>query len=685
MKTLLLEIGTEEIPARFMPPALEALKDKAVAMLAEAGLDADDIRTVGTPRRIALMAQVEPMQKDRVREVMGPAKRVAFTDDGSPTKAAEGFARGQGIDIAGIKIKTTEKGEYIYAIFDDKGRPAVEVLPALLPRLVHSLSFPKSMRWNETDFRFARPVRWIVAMLDDAVLDFEIGGIRSGSVTNGHRFLSPGDIVLDHASSYLAALQKGSVIADPADRAGIIRAEIAQLASSVGGRVIDDPELLVTVTHLVEYPVPLLGSFSPDYLQLPREALINCMKGHQKYFALEDEAGRLLPNFITISNTRTKDMAVVRAGNERVLRARLYDARFFFEEDLKRPLIDRLQDLKRVTWQEKLGSVHDKVERIRAIAHYLTGVIPGADKATVDRAVSLCKADLTTGMVGEFPELQGIMGREYSLLQGEPQGVAAAIYEHYLPRFAGDRLPQTPAGKILAVADRIDSIAGCFSVGLVPSGSEDPYALRRQAIGIIHILTSAGPHSLVDLIWQALDVLCNRGDDKYPEKYKLKQDILDFFRGRYYNLLTADGLRYDSVEAALSAGIDDLYDVKVRAEALERFRGENGSAAFIASMKRVNNILTRVGDFPVNESLLRVEAEKSLWNDFNRIRETASGLPPYETLHAYNALVPSINGFFDGVLVMDKDEEIRNNRFGLLKAISGTVTGVADFSKIVQD
>lgn len=681
MSALLLEIGTEEIPARFMPPVLGALKDKATTLLSEAGIDAGEITTCGTPRRIALLVDnVVPMQKDRVREVLGPARRVAFSEDGKPTKAAEGFARGQGIDVSALQTRATEKGEYVCAVFDEKGRPAAEVLTELLPGLITSLSFPKSMRWNETDFRFARPIRWIVALLDDKVIPFEISGVTAGRLTRGHRFLSSGEITLDHARSYREALKVESVIVDPAERTEIIYREVAQLAADAGGRVIDDTELLVTVTHIVEYPVPVRGGFPADYLQLPREVLVNCMRGHQKYFAVEDSSGTLMPYFITVSNTRAKDMDVVRAGNERVLKARLYDARFFFEEDMKRPLAERVADLRRVTWQEKLGSVYDKMERVRAIALYLADVIPGADRSALERAASLCKADLTTGMVGEFPELQGVMGREYALRQGEPRAVAAAIHEHYLPRFAGDKLPETPEGKALAVADRIDSIAGCFSVGLVPSGSEDPYALRRQAIGVIHILNESGPHSLIDLIWKALDVL----GDKVPDKYRVKQEIVDFFRGRYYNLLTADGARYDSVEAVLAAGLDDLFDVKVRLDALERFRSEEGSTAFITAVKRVNNIISKGADFPVEESLFREDAEKTLWREFNRVRERAGGLVPFETLHAYGALVPFINGFFDNVLVMDKDERIKNNRLGLLNEISATASAVASFSKLVE-
>ena len=681
MSTLLLEIGTEEIPARFMPPVLAALKEKAAAMLSESGIDAGELVTLGTPRRITLLVEnLAPMQKDRVREVLGPAKRVAFGEDGKPSKAAEGFAKGQGIDVSALQVRSTEKGEYVCAVFDEKGRPSAEVLAELLPKLVLSLSFPKSMRWNDTDFRFARPVRWIVSLLDDAVIPFEIAGITAGRTTRGHRFLSSGEITLDNATSYRDALRKASVIVNPAERAEIIAREIAALAADAGGRIIDDPELLTQVTHLVEYPVPLRGGFSNDYLQLPREVLVNCMRGHQKYFAVEDQSGKLMPFFITISNTKAKDMDVVRAGNERVLRARLYDARFFYEEDLKRPLVDRTEDLRRVTWQEKVGSVHDKVERIRAIAHYLTDVIPGADRQAVDRAVSLCKADLTTGMVGEFPELQGVMGREYALKQGETQAVATAVHEHYLPKFAGDRLPETAEGKILAVADRIDSIAACFSVGLVPTGSQDPYALRRQAIGIIHILTQTGPHSLIDLIWKALDTLGDRAKDKY----RVKQEIIDFFRGRYYNLLTDDGARYDSVEAVLAAGLDNLFDVKVRLAALERFRGEEGSAVFITAIKRVNNIISKGADFEVDEALFREDAEKTLWREFRRVSKETEGLAPFEAIRKLGELVGPINGFFDGVLVMDKDEQVKNNRLGMLKAISGAVAGLADFSKLVE-
>ncbi len=483
-KELFLEIGTEEIPAGFLPKAMADMKSLITKELEQARIPYDGIKTLATPRRLVLVVTgLSAEQPDAELTALGPAKNVAFGPDGNPTKAAQGFARGQGVDVASLQIITTEKGEYVAAVKKETGRPTAELLPAILPRLMGNIPFKKSMHWGDFDVRFARPIHWIVALFDGNLVPFSFGPIRSGTLSRGHRFMADRTFPVQDFSHYLEECRSHFVIPDPQERKEIIRREIELSALAAGGRLLPDDGLLDEVTYLVEYPSVVRGTFAAEFLEVPKEVLITSMRSHQRYFSIVDSDGKLMPGFITVNNTLTENPDVVVKGNERVLRARLSDARFFFEEDKKIPLAQRVESLKSVVYQQKLGTSFEKMERFRTIALALAEQLAPAVAPQVSRAAWLCKADLVTGMVGEFPEVQGIMGREYALLQGEAVEVAQAIAEHYLPNQAGGVLPTSDIGAIVSMADKLDSICGCFGVGLIPTGAADPYALRRAAPG----------------------------------------------------------------------------------------------------------------------------------------------------------------------------------------------------------
>ena len=675
---LLLEIGTEELPARFVAPALEAMRDAATRLLEEAAVACGEIRTFGTPRRLTLLATgLAGRQADRRREVTGPPASVAFDAEGKPTRAAEGFARSQGVPLERLEVRRTDRGEYVTAVIEEKGEAVSKILPGILSDLVTGLAFPKSMRWGRGRFRFARPVHWIAALHDGVVVPFEVDGIRSGDRTRGHRFLAPGEFALQGGSAYLEDLRTRFVVADRKERRDLIRREATRLAAELGGRLVDDGELLETVTDLVEYPTPLLGRFEERYLELPRELLVTVMKGHQKYFAVEAEDGRLLPGFVVVSNMTADQAGTVIRGNERVLRARLEDARFYFEDDRGRSLDSRVEDLKAVTFQEKLGSVHDKMERVTRIAAAVADRVAPDRKEEVARAARLAKADLTTGVVYEFPELQGYMGMIYARHDGEKDEVAAAVWEHYRPRYSGDGIPETPTGAVVALADKIDSIAAFFSIGLVPTGSEDPYALRRAALGILAVLEGKDfDLPLEELIDLALRELPGARDRREP----LASEIAAFFRGRLQRLLAAEGHPHDLVEAVLAGPVGRLPELRRRLSGLLRLRAGEGWGELVTAAKRVANILARAPETEPDERLLESPEEKGL---LEAARRAGEGLRP-EAPEGLHDLVGPINGFFDAVLVMDEREDVRRSRLGLLREVHRVFARVADFSKIVE-
>lgn len=683
-KELFLEIGTEEIPAGFLPKAMADLEALVRKELELARLTCGEVKTLATPRRLALVVRDLPaVQPDAEITALGPAKNIAFDGTGKPTRAAEGFARGQGVDVASLTLVTTEKGDYVAAIKKENGRPVPDLLVELLPRLLAAIPFRKSMRWGDLDTRFARPIHWIVALFDGVIVPFTFGNIESGSVSRGHRFMANQAFPVSNFAHYLEECERHFVIPDPEHRQEIIRREIHRVAKSVGGHLLPDEGLLDEVTFLVEYPSVVHGTFSPEFLQVPREVLITSMRSHQRYFSVVDGNGALLPIFITINNTLTEDPSVVVKGNERVLRARLSDARFFYDEDRKVRLENRVEALKSVVYQQKLGTSYEKMERFKALAEGLAAQLCPAVGEKVARAAFLCKADLVSGMVGEFPEVQGIMGREYALLDGEDREVAVAIAEHYLPTQAGGELPASDIGACVSLADKLDTICGCFGVGLIPSGSADPYALRRSALGIINIILDKGYRLSLDaLVTRSLDLLAAKLTRPAAE---VKADVLEFFRGRFVNLM-GDRFATDAVDAAVSAGYDDLVDAAARIAALTELKGRPDFESLAVAFKRVCNIVKEGVEQPVDAALFQEPAEGALQQAYLAVRgevEARASAGDYlAALAGIATLKGAVDDFFDQVMVMAEDERVRLNRLGLLTAISRLFGAIADFAKL---
>ncbi|GFE56375.1 glycine--tRNA ligase subunit beta [Geobacter sp. AOG1] len=683
-KELFLEIGTEEIPAGFLPKAMADIEALIGRELENARLSCASIKTMATPRRIALCVEGLPaVQSDAETTALGPAKSIAFGPDGKPTRAGEGFARGQGVDVSALTVVSTDKGEYVAAVKKETGRPVADLLTEILPRLIANIPFKKSMRWGSQDIRFARPIHWIVALFDGIVVPFSFGAIESGTASRGHRFMANSTFPVRDFAHYLEECERHFVIPDPAKRKEIIRREIERVAVGAGGTVLPDEALLEQVTYLVEYPSAVRGGFSTVFLDVPKEVLITSMREHQRYFTLVDGEGKLLPNFITINNTLTEDPSVVVKGNERVLRARLSDARFFFEEDQKVRLETRVESLKGVVYQQKLGTSFEKMERFRNIAEGLADCLNPAVKAKVSRAAFLCKADLVSGMVGEFPEVQGIMGREYALLQGEDAEVATAIAEHYLPTQAGGDLPVSDSGAILSIADKLDTICGCFGVGLIPTGSADPYALRRSALGIINIIIDRGYGlSLRTLIDSALGLLAPKLTRPRDE---VAGDVLEFFRGRLVNLL-ADRYPTDAVDAAVSASFDDLVDVAARVAALAEFKTRPDFEPLAIAFKRVCNIVKEEVAASVTADCFQDAAEGELHAAFQAVQAkvvaAVAGGAYLDALAEIATLRGPVDTFFERVMVMAEDERVRTNRLALLQEIKGLFRDIADFAKI---
>jgi glycyl-tRNA synthetase beta chain len=683
-KELFLEIGTEEIPAGFIPRAMAEMEAIITRELSNARLSFGEVKTLATPRRLALLVRDIPaVQPDAEITATGPSIKAAYDADGKPTKAAEGFARGQGVDVSAIKIVTTDKGEYISITRTETGRPTHELLSEILPKLINEIPFKKSMRWGELDVRFARPIHWIVALFDGIIVPFAFGNITSGSVSRGHRFMANTTFPVRDFAHYLEECERHFVIPDPERRKEIIRRETHRVAIAAGGHLLPDEELLEQVSFLVEYPSAVHGTFSEEFLVVPKEVLITSMRSHQRYFSIVDADGKLLPGFITINNTLTEDPSVVVKGNQRVLRARLSDARFFFEEDQKVTLDERVEGLKKVVYQQKLGTSFEKMERFKTLAEGLADRLNPAVKSQTARTACLCKADLVSAMVGEFPEVQGIMGREYALLEGEDAAVAAAIAEHYLPTQAGGELPDSDIGAFVSIADKLDTICGCFSVGLIPTGAADPYALRRATIGIIAIILDRGYRlSLPELIGQSLELLAAK---LTRPKEQVATDVLEYFRARFINLQGND-YPGDAVDAAVSAGFDDLVDARARIAALAEFETHSDFEPLAVAFKRVGNIIKEGTDAPVDPALFEDSAEGALYEAFSTVKASvearvADGLW-LDALTEIATLRGPVDAFFDRVMVMAEDQRVRSNRLALLTAIARMFGKIADFSKI---
>ncbi len=685
-KDLLLEIGTEEIPAAFLPQAMSDMGAMIRREFAELMISHGEVKTMATPRRLVLaVAGVAEKQEERVLEKLGPAKKAAFDGAGNPTPAATGFARSQGVEVAALTTVTTDKGEYLAVRKKISGEETTALLPGIMPRFIAAIPFKKSMRWADLELRFARPIHWILAIYGGAVIPFRLENITSDNQSYGHRFLSPDSFPVTSLEEYLTRSRENFVIVDPEERRAIILQETDRIAQALGGRTWYNQELLDTVTNIVEYPSVISGSFDSSYLALPKEVLATSMMTQQKYFPLTDEQGGLLPHFLTIVNGLPRDPAVVRRGNERVIRARLSDAKFFFEEDRKVPLEDCVEDLRGVVFHTLLGTSYDKVLRLRELAVELASLVNPELKERVFRVATLAKADLCTQMVGEFPELQGVMGREYALLCGEDPRVACAIHEHYLPTSASGDLPETEEGALVSIADKMDSIAGFFGVGLIPTGTADPYALRRQALGIINIiLAKKYPLRLDTLTDLSLAVLAARL--KRPAR-EVKAEVLAFCKSRFENQLISQGHLYDIVDAVLTTNAVDLVQALRKIEALEELKRDADFAPLAIAFKRVVNIVKDFSGGPIDPLLFENAAEKNLHDRYREVKERVEGfiqtgayLP---ALREIALLRPPVDDFFAAVLVMAEDKDVRANRLSLLYAISSLFREIADFSKIV--
>ena len=680
-KDLLFEIGAEEIPAGFMPNILGQLKQLAETKLNDAHLPFESIATYGTPRRLALIVKGLADTSAEISERhKGPSASIAYDADGNPTKAAIGFARGKGLDVADLVV---EDG-YIYAETKTAGVPAKDIVTDMLPQLITGLNFPKSMHWGNLDPKFVRPVRWLVALLDEEVIPVEFATVKSGNVTRGHRFLGADEITIKNAASYVDTLKENFVMVDQDARRELISKQLHDIAASKNASIVWDDDLLEEINYLVEWPTALCGGFEESYLALPDAAIITPMKDHQRYFPLVDQNGKLLPMFLTVRNGSDHSIEVVQAGNERVLRARLDDAKFFFNEDRKKPLIDRQNGLTKIVFQEGLGNLADKTERLLKLGRVFGEECGLHEDAAVvlERATELAKTDLTTGMVTEFTELQGVMGKEYALLDGESPEVAEAIFEQYLPRFAGDVLPQTEAGKVLSIIDKVDNIVATFSRGLIPTGSQDPYALRRQTIGILNILLGSDWNISLRPIFKASMELLNVAADKQEE---LLNQVEEFFTLRLKNILLDREVPHHVIDLLLSNNELSVADAEGLVNALLANRIDE-NVELVQAYTRMYNLVKDVEYTGVNSDLLKEDAEKALFEAASKASEASLAAweaNDYTAVVAVPAtLVPAINKFFEDVMVMDKDEAIKANRLQLVRLAYSVMAIIGDISAL---
>jgi glycyl-tRNA synthetase beta chain len=715
--TFLLEIGTEEMPARMVESSLADLSRRLLDALASAALLSSDrfdrekqVRIFGTPRRLAIkIAGLLPAQPDREEEVAGPAVRAAYDPEGRPTKAAEGFARAQGVPVSELKRVAGPKGECVGILRTVKGRPAGEVLPEIVPGLVLSMTFPKTMRWGSGQFRFVRPVHSVVALLDGEVVEMSVAGVPAGRESFGHRFLGKGRISLRGPEDYPARLRAHHVLADIDERREAIESMLRAAAGECGARIAPppgggadrdgDPELLREVLHLVEWPLVVGGAFDRSYLDLPHEILTTAMRHHQKYFSLLSDDGSLLNRFLTVANTRDDRSSAIRRGNEWVLKARLADARFFWDDDRRTRLEDRAGMLDRVTFHEKLGSYAAKAGRIARLLGPILEAFRTSGRAVEEdaalQAATLCKNDLSTQMVKEFPELEGIVGGLYARRDGLRAAVAEAIYSHYLPRGARDPLPPTLESRIVSLADRLDSQAGIFLLGIVPTGSRDPYAMRRSVQGVCRILIEGKVHlSLSRCLGAALEGYREQGIAGAVPNDSSRLALLEFYRGRMQHLGEEVPLRSDSVRAALASSFDDPYDARLRMEALESFRPEPDFKALAAAHKRIKNILpagarSREGQGGTRPEIFREDAEARLYKEIAAARKAVDSLVQggnyRSALERLAGLRVPLDRFFETVMVMAKEADLRLNRLAMLGGVSDLFLLVGDFSEIVQE
>ena len=684
-ENFLLEIGTEELPPSFIKPALEFLRIEFDVRMRRERLTPEKVETFGTPRRLIIIAYGVPeVQPESEELIVGPSLSAAFDEEGNPTRAAVGFARSKGASVDElVKVENPpgKRGVYVAIRRRVSGKRAEEVISSLIPQLIRDIPFRKSMRWGTGRLRFARPIRWITAVFGGRTVEFEIDGIRSGNTSRGHRFLSPEPFTVREASDFLNELEKRFVIADISRREAIILDSLNSLSKRVGGKVLKDRELLSEVVNLVEYPVPLIGSFDREFLRLPKEVPVVVMRDHQRYFSIVDEDGKLKNHFIAVSNIKVSDEQKIIRGYEKVLRARLSDALFFYNEDRKGRLEERIEGLKGVILHEKLGTVYDKVQRLKKLSPFVARTLweDSEIEGLSERAALLSKSDLLTEMVKEFPELQGTMGKYYALEEGEDRRVAEAIEEQYLPRFLGDRVARTETGISLSIAEKVDNLTGFIGAGLKPSGSEDPFALRRSAVGIIHtILRNEIDRGIREIIDRSFRLYTVKLSEDTPSQ------VEQFIKDRFRAILLQDGFDFDVVDSILPI-TDNLYDARKRVETLQSLKRQEGFEDVMLTFRRVMNIIPE-GFTPFERVEPTNEYESELLRAFDRVKrdiELLEGERRYrEAFLKVKELKPFVDRFFDNVLVMEKDERVRRMRLSLLKMISDALLRLADFSKI---
>ncbi len=689
METLLLEIGAEELPAGYIQPALDALADNLLKRLDGARIGHGPARTFGTPRRLTVTVdQVASKQETVTESLTGPPQKIAFDENGKPTIPAVKFAEKAGVSVKQLKIVETEKGRYLSARKTVRGKSVTTLLKTILPEVVLAIPFPKSMRWSDLSIQFARPIQSIVALYGEKVIPFTLGDrIKSSRKALGHMFMNPARVDIESPAAYESAMAAVNVVVDIDKRRQMTAASVADAAASIGGKILADEALLDIVTNLVEAPFATAGKFDDMFLEVPRQILITAMREHQKYFAVVDDAGKLMPGFVAVNNTRTRNMDLVATGHERVLRARLSDARYFYNADVKVPMEAWVEKLKGVLFQARLGSMYEKATRVKILAGWLADQINPAEKEKTIRAAHLCKADLVSQVVGEFAKLQGIMGRIYAGIAGEDPDVAAAIEEHYRPTRSGGSLPETETGALLSIAEKIDSICGCFSVGLIPTGAADPYALRRQGIGILQIMRSRRIKvSLADIVNKGVSLFADKSTE--PAE-KTASAVLTFLTNRLSRLLADEGLSKDIIAAVTSVSAEQIPDVENRAAALQKLKGQAEFDPLAAAFKRVENILKKTDparDATVDADLFDHASENALHaasqavagkvNDFMAQGDLDSALD------AIAGLRDPVDAFFNDVMVMAEDAAVRANRLALLASISAIFGRIADFSQI---
>jgi glycyl-tRNA synthetase beta chain len=687
MPDFLLEIGSEEIPAGFINGACEYLRNEFEKRLTDAGIGFQNIESDGTPRRVYVSIKgLDRQQNDKEETIMGPPASVAFDADGKLTKAGLGFAKSKELEEDTLEKTETDKGVYLSGIKKTKGVPTAEFIENIVADVIKSIPFRKSMRWGDKSFRFARPVHWFLTLFDGRVIHFDIDGIKSGNSTMGHRIHANEYFEVNDFADYKKKLTEARVISGTAERIEAMRAQVAQIEKETGYRVDLDEDLLETVAGLVEYPVALMGEFEEKYLDIPAEVLITSMKNHQKYFYVTDKDGNLVNKFIGVSNTEPKNPELVIKGYARVLRARLADASFFWANDRKYPLENRVEELKKVIYQEKIGTSFEKMERFRALANFFADNLRPDAKKDTDRAAFLCKADLLSDMVYEFPELQGIMGRRYAGLQGENPTVAQAIEEHYLPKFAGDSLPQTDAGAFVSMADKLDTICGCFAIDLIPTGNQDPYALRRGAIGVLSTLRAKGYRiGLRKIIAESINNL-----EKYIkfDREKVSGLVYDFIIQRYRQILAGEGISADCADAACEIS-DDVITIEKAARALAQYKQTPEFASIAAGYKRINNILKKSSHTSDAYSYALFETDyereldsliKSKADQINRdVCEENFTLAMTQLL----TFSGPVDSFFENVMVMAENENVRLNRLSLLNKLKSVFNMLGDLTKII--